>query len=141
MAAIEVLDPIVDSNWRRVYGVFTVDSDADHVVNTDATWEVEERLEEIFPNPDEVARLEFIRDDHRVGVVAVSATGQALAHITSALLGYDGSGPRLSQAICSFFGIPDSSFKQMQRTTWNTMPYVVVVFRSSAKAWSWERTR
>ena len=120
-----------------------------HPVHTENTWRTVESLDNLFPDPTLVKRLEFIRDDRRRGVflIADDAEGtereKVLAHLANALLGYDGSGPELSKAILEHLGVPVSVFEAIQDATRNDYPYVVVVRRLTEvpDSWDFERVR
>lgn len=120
-----------------------------HPVHTENTWRTVESLDNLFPDPTLVKRLEFIRYDRRRGAFVIGDdtenTGQekVLAHLVNALLGYKGSGPELSEAVLDHLGVPVSVFEAIQDATWNDYPYVVVVRRLTEVPdfWDFERVR
>lgn len=141
MAASNVMDPIVDREWHHVDGIYTVDSALDHTVESGPTWEVTPRLNSIFLQPERVARLEFVWDGRKKGVIAVGTRDNVLVHITEAILGYEGSGPSLSKDILHFFGVSDEVFEMIQDAAWNARPYLVSLGRTGPSSWSWSRIR
>lgn len=140
MSATSIAYPLVTGiNWDKKDGVLTVESGDNHIIDNNLTWVSAAQLDETFPQPELVARLEFIWDNHKRGVVAIDAYGHTLAHITNALLGYRGAGPGLSEEVCAFFHVSKRVFDQINAATKDSRPYVVAVFRTSSSSWDWER--
>lgn len=107
-----------------------------------------------------IARLEFFWDhtEDTRGVAIFDSSSNLVTHVVHALLGYEGSGPGLSEKIMERVGVPSEVFRAVQQSTWNSRPYMVVVSRQKHETirgvdtptyptnevglnWSWWRAR
>ncbi|OYX53686.1 hypothetical protein B7Y92_01955 [Candidatus Saccharibacteria bacterium 32-50-13] len=77
-----------------------------------------------------IARVEFIwdRPTSRRGAVFFDDKGVPVIHAVNALLGYDGSGSKLSRRILTVLGLPDPVFDAINAEVAN-QDYIVVVSR------------
>lgn len=83
------------------------------------------------PNVHPITRVEFFQnpEEELRGAVLFDNRGTALFHVVHALLGYGGSGPLLSRAICDELGIPSELFNEINTSLWGQNRYMVVISR------------
>ena len=67
------------------------------------------------------------------GLVVFDTQGRLIVHVENALLGYNGSGPSLSQQILSFLDVSPETFEEIQASAWNR-PYLIVLSRQRHEA-------
>lgn len=134
-------DLAIFGKWsqKQPYGALTVAGNH-QVIENQYTGEIEGKLEELIPDPDQVARVEFIWDDVRGkrGAILVDTVGNVMLHVVDALLGYNGSGPRLSEAILARLGANKELFEHLNEAVWQQRPYGLGVFRNGPNKWSIE---
>lgn len=75
------------------------------------------------------ARLEFVWDSLMTGVAIFDSRGQLIVYTPLALLGYSGAGSDLSIQIMHYLGISQKMIVELQRSTYDSRPYKVVVSR------------
>ena len=77
------------------------------------------------------ARIELIRtQDHSnlQGLVLFDSQGQLIVHVVHALLGYEGSGTKISEQILGYLGVSEAMFREIQQNVQNR-PYLIILSR------------
>lgn len=80
------------------------------------------------------ARIELVGDNvrRRQGLILFREDGQAIVHVTNALIGYDGSGPTLTYRILQRLGVSMRDFDAIQKEVKaSRAPYKVVISREN----------
>lgn len=128
--------------YREVDPFFSYSTHESHQPLKEDTTSAWSFLDQLFPDDhtvavidgltfDTPARLECFWDDNlrKRGITIFDQQGRLIIHVHSALLGYEGSGPRLSWQLMERLGVPRKLFDELQVEANLSRPYMMIVSR------------